>query len=190
MITYQQPDFYKFGHDSLELVEFIAKRRASSDISFLEVGTGCGVMSIELALRFSDITIDALEPLREFHPFVSENVKSHAVTNVRLNPIGIEDYIPVESKKFDIIFFNPPYFWEEESRSSPDPLRDHCRRMKKQNFTSWLEKIDYLLNSEGKVFLTYRSKDVEVLIQRTGLWEIQEVSQTSGSCLLYMKKRL
>jgi len=190
MSTYLQPDFYKFGHDSLELVDFIVKRRSDSDTSFLEVGTGCGVMAIEMAMKLPDISIDAIEPLNEFYPFISENIKSFGVTNITLSSVALEDYCSVENGTFDIIFFNPPYFWEGESRPSPNQLRNHCRQMKKESFDTWLVKIEELLNPDGKVFLTYRSKEVEELIQRSKSWEIQEISQTRGSYLLFMKKRL
>lgn len=190
MATYHQPDFYKFGHDSLELVDFIVKRKTDYDRFFLEVGTGCGVMSIELALKFPDISIDALEPLSEFTPFIIENIKTFGVKNIMLSSVGLEDYYPQRNRTFDIIFFNPPYFWEEKSRPSPNQLRDRCRRMKKENFVSWMAKIEGLIKANGKVFLTYRSKEVEELIRKSKNWEIQEISETSGSYLLFLKKRL
>jgi len=188
MQKYSQPDFFKFGHDSLELVQFISQKREKSDLTFLEIGTGCGIIAIELALKFPEIVIDALEPLPEFHPFIKENIETFGVSNLNLIPSRFEDYSCLINKKYDVIYFNPPYFWELESRASPNPLRDHCRRMKKEMFFLWIKRIEKILTSRGKVFLSYRSHDIDKKIERSNIWEIKNSSKNNGSFLVFLQK--
>ncbi len=186
MQDYRQPDFYKFGHDSLELVEFISHHIGSSDINILEVGTGCGVMAIELALRNNSLLIDALEPQPEFHPYIKENLKIFDCNRVNLISSTFEQF--TTQKRYAAIFFNPPYFWHESSRPSPHPQRDLCRRMKKSNFDSWLQKGNALLEHRGKLIFSYRSREVEEMINKWDCFQVIEREERAGCFLIYLEK--
>lgn len=190
MKKYVQPSFFKFGNDSLELVEFISQYREDSDLTFLEIGTGCGIISIELALRFPEIEIEVLEPLKEFYSFIRANIKTFGVSNIHLITSCFEEFSIEIDRKYNVIFFNPPYFWEEESRASPDVLRNQCRRMKKEIFYLWMERMENILTSKGKVFFSYRSSDIEKNIHMSETWEIKKLSRNNGGSLLFLQKKL
>lgn len=190
MIKYSQPSFFKFGNDSLYLSDFIARTRNKSSHLFLEVGTGCGVISLELAKKDSDISIHAIEPQSLFYEHFYKNIKNYNINNVELVRASLEDFSLKNKKTYDVIFLNPPYFWNSESRASPDQNRDQCRRMKKEVFSQWLKLFHGLLNESGELFLSYRSDDVEVMIRDSEVWNIIQMEKTQGCSLIQLRRKL
>ena len=190
MIKYSQPSFFKFGNDSLQLSDFIAKARNKSSHSFLEVGTGCGVISLELAKKDSDISIHAIEPQSLFYDHFYENIKNYHISNVELMRASLEEFSITNNKTYDVIFLNPPYFWSNESRASPDLNRDQCRRMKKEVFSQWLKLFHGLLNESGELFLSYRSDDVEKMIRDSDAWNIIKMEKTQGCSFIQLRRKL
>jgi len=188
MIKYSQPSFFKFGNDSLYLSDFIAKERNKSSHLFLEVGTGCGVISLELAKKDSKISIQALEPQSLFYEHFNKNVENYKISNVELVRASLEDFSILNDRTYDVIFLNPPYFWNHESRPSPNENRDQCRRMEKEVFAQWLKLFHGLLNESGELFLSYRSDDVEMMIRDSGAWNIIQMEKTQGCSLIQLRR--
>ncbi len=185
MRDYYQPDFFKFGHDSLELANLIANLIGPADENILEVGTGCGVISIELVLKVENIRIDALEPQSDFYPYFRKNLELFNTSSIKLIESSLENFRP--TKIYDMIFLNPPYFWESESRSSPDSRRDLCRRMKKKDFLNWLKIIKKILAPQGKVIMSYRSEDILKMIETSKDWRLEMNEVKSGCSILYFR---
>ena len=190
MIKYSQPSFFKFGNDSLYLSEFIANERNKSSHLYLEVGTGCGVISLELAKEDSQISIQAIEPQSLFYEHFDKNIDNYKITNVELVRASLEEFSTINNKTYDVIFLNPPYFWNSESRPSPDENRDQCRRMKKEVFAQWLKTFHGLLNEFGELFLCYRSNDVEMMIRDSKGWNIIQMEKTQGCSLIQLRRKL
>ncbi len=190
MIKYSQPSFFKFGNDSLQLSDFIAKAKNKSSHSFLEVGTGCGVISLELAKKDSKISIQAIEPQSLFYEHFCENIENYNITNIELVRASLEEFSLGNNNTYDVIFLNPPYFWNRESRASPDQNRDQCRRMRKEVFGQWLKIFHGLLNESGELFLSYRSDDVEVMIRDSEAWNIIQIEKTQGCSLIHLRRKL
>ena len=177
MSDYKQPEFYKFGSDSLELVQFI--HRYASGSRALEVGTGCGIISLELAQLRTELSIDALEPQVDFKDYYLENNKFFGDGKVTFYQHSIESFFKQYSHSYDFAFFNPPYFWSGESRAAQDDRRDRCRRMDKKAFLHWFE----LLEGIPAIFLCLR--DVE-FINSLQKWNIKESLTIDGCALIYL----
>lgn len=153
-MDYKQPDFYHFSQDSLALVN-----KAIGDSSFLpktvlDIGAGCGVLSIEctnLLKSISDLTL--LEPQEAFFPFLEENLNNLLERKVKYEfEKSIFSQYQTE-RKFDLILCNPPYFEKGKGRSSPYLERQVCRTFEVDGPDLYLEKILGLLEQGGRGYI-------------------------------------
>ncbi len=82
----------------------IAQAPLASEVDSLDLGTGCGVVALHLALRGSVVATD-----------ISERALGFARANARLNDVrGIEFlsgslFEPLQARRFDLILSNPPF---------------------------------------------------------------------------------
>ncbi|MAF78573.1 MAG: hypothetical protein CME63_04110 [Halobacteriovoraceae bacterium] len=197
MMHYDQPEFYKFGEDSILLSKFISEhieKGIAKDALGLEIGTGCGVISLELLSLRPSLQIVAIEKQKEFLPYIKSNQerlqKELGEINFSFSHQKLEEL--KSSHKFDFIFFNPPYFWHEESRASENIQRDQCRRMDKSIFISWFSFFELLLSTSGErkgsIFFTLRDELILPRILEHGAWKLREKKKISGGWLIYLEK--
>lgn len=89
----------------------------------LDVGAGCGLVSLMLAQRFPQATITALE--------IDEAAAKQAEENVAQSPFATQvvveqgDFSRYDSSTYDAIVSNPPFF--EEDLLPPDSQRANAR---------------------------------------------------------------
>ena len=75
----------------------------------LDIGTGCGIIALMAAQKFTDATIDAIEIDDMSFQEASYNFKSSPFSN-RLQAFhsALQDFITIN--KYDLVFSNPPFF--------------------------------------------------------------------------------
>lgn len=173
--SYIQPSFYSFSEDSVYLAKFIFENHTKKDCgNILEVGAGCGVVSIETLMRmdsFQHLTL--IERQEDFKNYLETNIKS-LLSSKGSESIKIiyEDFLNTSLDSFttfDLIYFNPPYFYAGEGRESLDVKKEACRRMRREDFIGWLKRSSDLLNSNGNLFFCHRD----------GQWQASEFGLTS-----------
>lgn len=177
---YQQPEFYRFSSDSLFLVEQVyALMKQSPPKSILDVGAGCGVVGLELAQRFSDDleSVTLLEPLPDFQLFLKMNLE---VIETQVSCVDFkivqENILNTQVGLFDLVVSNPPYFLSERGRSSPNPLKNHCRMFQSCSPQEFFQPMQKRLKPKGLGFFLGH-KDV----WGEGDWEI--VARFKEVCL-------
>ena len=151
----QDKNLYTFTCDSAILANFIFLKK--NEVA-LEIGCGCGVISILLSkkVRFKKIRAIELQP----------QMASLALRNVELN--GLKDKIEVinddilfydkyfKKGEFDVIFSNPPYML-----SSGDKNDNEVRNIARHDFSLPIEKFceisSALLKEGGRLYVVYTS---------------------------------
>ncbi|MEI8202281.1 MAG: methyltransferase [Bacteroidota bacterium] len=117
--------------------------------NILEVGTGCGIVSLMMAQKNSFAKITAID--------IDENSVMQAKSNFNQTQwaanlssmnISFQEFIRQTNEKFDIIISNPPYF---DNSLTPDS----ASRLKAKH-TQYLHFIDII--SESKRLLTENGK--------------------------------
>jgi release factor glutamine methyltransferase len=88
----------------------------------LEIGTGCGAISVSLASELKEAHIVATDISREAIAVAMKNAYNNGVENQIAFLIG--DLFQPVSGKFDIIVSNPPYISEEEYDHLPSEVRE------------------------------------------------------------------
>ncbi len=107
----------------------------------LEIGTGSGVISLMLCQRYPQLKINALEIDQDSALQAADNFNNSDFINKPV--IHNIDFLDLdETRKLDIIFSNPPYFYQ--SLKNDNEQKSIARHISWQLFTTWLNKVDEL----------------------------------------------
>ena len=161
----QRNDFQNFTLDSVLISDFVKINRKTKKI--LDIGTGCGIISILLAKR-SKAKITGIELLETMAEIAKENVKNNGFyEQISIVNEDIKNYKKTFSEaQFDTIVTNPPYFEFKGDFSQINDLEQLACARHNMNLT--IEEIikisAYLLKNMGSFSIVFRSERlVEVL---------------------------
>jgi tRNA1Val (adenine37-N6)-methyltransferase len=138
----------RIGTDAILLGSYAEPGQAKS---ILEIGTGCGVISLMLAQR-SDARIDAID--------IDEASLMQAGSNFRQSPwndqlrpvcISLQDLLLASDQKYDIIITNPPFF--SGSLPSPDARKNRTRHTVNMSHQDLLKGIKHFLCDQGIFYM-------------------------------------
>ncbi len=156
----------KVGTDGVLLGAWVAY---SNPERILDIGTGSGVVALQMAQRFPDAHITGIE--------IDEKSAHEAAGNMRNSPWAerlrclrqdIREYAGTANEKYDLILTNPPFF------ESDLPSRNVRLRQAKHHislrFDELLDSIDNLLDDDGMFALIIpwdiRQKIMQLATQR------------------------
>ena len=161
----QRNDFQNFTLDSVLISDFVKINRKTKKI--LDIGTGCGIISILLAKR-SKAKITGIEILETMAEIAKENVKNNGFyEQISIVNEDIKDYKKTFSEaQFDTIVTNPPYFEFKGDFSQINDLEQLACARHNMNLT--IEEIikisAYLLKNMGSFSIVFRSERlIEIL---------------------------
>lgn len=135
----------KVGTDGVLLGAWVPVEQARR---VLDVGTGTGLIALQVAQRNARASVTAVE--------IDENAVLQAVENVKAsvwkNRIEVictdfRDYCP--DGFFDLIVSNPPYF--VDALACPDGRRNQARHAGGLNYVSFFSRSAEILSGDGKV---------------------------------------
>jgi release factor glutamine methyltransferase len=97
--------FYpRFVFSTKLLLDFLDERDLSGK-KFLELGAGCGIISLLAARKGAIVTAS------DINPIAVENIKKNAIGNhLELNIIQSDLFKNIQEKDFDMIVIAPPYY--------------------------------------------------------------------------------
>ena len=114
----------------------------------LDVGTGTGLIALQLAQRCPEARITAIEIDREAALQAKENVlRSPWPDRVAVECCDFTDF--TSTKKFDLIVSNPPYF--VDALRCPDAQRNLARHSDGLNYEVLFGHSAPLLNKDGQI---------------------------------------
>ena len=186
MDHYYQPEWYKFSQDSLELVRF-CKRKFNSQIKRgLDIGSGCGIIGLELLQCNIVSECSFIEKQIEFKKYLFQNIKNASLENYSTVLLGdIKDLSLVH--EYELIISNPPYFFNDSGRSSDCLNKRICRSMDKDFLKVWKDFVLNHLMMNG--FFIFSSRDNEWLdVFKDDLLLIERESNSSCIISMYQKK--
>lgn len=163
-------------------------RVCSQDKLLLDIGTGTGVIALQLAQRteLQKSFIEAVEIDEIACSCAQENIdRSEWADRLRLHNTSVQDFATTApAQSFDHIISNPPYF--NRSLTSPDKARTLARHTASLSHAELIEACDKLLASNGRISLILPVTEAENLIRVArdkGFWIARrtEVWPTSRS---------
>jgi tRNA1Val (adenine37-N6)-methyltransferase len=158
----------RIGTDAILLGSWAEPGQAQS---ILEIGTGCGVISLMLAQR-TNAKIDAID-IDEESVFQAGSNFLQSLWRERLNAIciSLQDFIHNSDQKYDLVITNPPFFMG--SLPSPDARKNRARHANHLSRQELLAGITTFLNGDG-VFLVIlpveEFRKFTTLAETTGLF--------------------
>ena len=158
----QGKDGYRFSSDSILLSEFIETKKNDT---LLEIGTGCGIVSILICRKSKIKTIYAVEIQKRLFDFAKKNIIRNSLQdkiiliNKDIKKVSFE-LVP----KVDIVFSNPPYYPCASGRNSPNKEKNIAKHEVSLNLKE-LVKIAYkFLHNKGSFYVIYPSFRQEEVI--------------------------
>jgi tRNA1Val (adenine37-N6)-methyltransferase len=112
----------KIGTDGVLLGSYASHFQASR---VLDIGTGCGLIALMIAQQTHAI-IDAVEIDKDACEQADENFHNSPWKNrLAAYNLALQDFIPINNKKYDLIVCNPPFF--QNSLPSQTPQKTIAR---------------------------------------------------------------
>lgn len=154
---------YRFSVDSVLLAHFVSPLPADR---ILELGAGCGVVSLVLAYRWPNVTIQAIE--------IQARLAALARSNVELNRFSgritiIEDDFRrigelVDAGSVDLVLCNPPYRSPDRGRLSAGEEKTIARHEVKCDLAAVISAMDYAVRDGGSAVFVYPAAKAAVLL--------------------------
>ncbi|MBF0187333.1 MAG: methyltransferase [Magnetococcales bacterium] len=122
------------SEDGLRLAHWMVSHWQQSGLStlgqrWLELGTGCGAVAVEIARQIPECTIDALEIQPSLVERAQARVRFHQLTQ-RVRVLEADLRNPpreIAETAYAAVFANPPYYPVGRGRVPPDPIRAQAR---------------------------------------------------------------
>jgi tRNA1Val (adenine37-N6)-methyltransferase len=126
-LTLVQPrNGYRFSIDSILLGRFVRVRRRDR---ILELGAGCGVISVMIAALWLPREVVAVEIQSDLAAIAERNAALNQLDSIRVinADLRARRIDALEPASFDVIIANPPYRTMGSGRPSPHPGRRVAR---------------------------------------------------------------
>jgi tRNA1Val (adenine37-N6)-methyltransferase len=152
---------YRFAIDSILLARFIRPRRRAR---ILELGAGCGVVSVIVAALHHPAKITAVELQSHLAAMIAYNARLNG-TAVTAICADIRQTIPgLMPAAFDYVVANPPYRAARRGRESPNPERRAARGGDGATLTAFVAAAARYADHGGKVAMVFTASRTAELI--------------------------
>lgn len=154
---------YRFSVDSVLLASHV---KTAQGYKILDIGTGCGIISLILAYRNPEIKIYGIEVQKSLADIAALNVKNNGMEErVKIICADIKNL-----KKDmllgspDIIVCNPPYRKAKSGRVNPDNQRALARHEIMISLPEIFESASCLMDISGRFIMIYPSERIADII--------------------------
>ncbi len=159
--------------------------------SILDIGTGTGVIALQLAQRSDALTIDAIE--------IDDNAFEQAVENFETSDWGdrlfcyhasLNEFASEIDEKYDLIVTNPPFYKDEFE--TDNSARNKARFTSSLSFESLLASIPKLLSKNGifSVIIPYKEEENFIALAEKNNLFINKVCRVKGNLSSKTKRSL
>jgi tRNA1Val (adenine37-N6)-methyltransferase len=161
---FQPQQGYRYSLDAILLARFCAVLKTGGSI--IDLGAGCGIISLALARVNPTASIVAVENNTEMAALVERNIQ-HNDLAARVSALA-EDVINLRKcyshSIFDLVVTNPPFRTQGSGKVSPRAGRDTARHETTAGLADFLAAAKYLVKPSGKIcFIQLPSRLAEFL---------------------------
>jgi len=152
---FQPRQGYRYSLDALLLTRFCAELKPGSRI--VDLGAGCGIISLVLARLNPEATVLAVENNTDMASLVERNIRHNAlaerVSVHAADVMSLRAVYPVSS--VDLVVSNPPFRSQGSGKVSPQPGRDAARHETTAGMADFLGMAKYLVKPGGRICFIY-----------------------------------
>ncbi|MDQ7038316.1 MAG: methyltransferase, partial [Aquificota bacterium] len=152
LVVFQPREGYRFSIEALLLAGFVRVRPRAL---VMDLGAGCGIISVTLALRFPLAKMVSLEIQERLSRALILTVRENHLEDRVLPVRGDLRSIPFKGERFDVVVANPPFKPPTAGRLPPDRENLLARTETLANLEDFLKAAYALLRPGGRVFLVY-----------------------------------
>jgi tRNA1(Val) A37 N6-methylase TrmN6 len=145
---------YRFSIDAVLAAHFC--RPAARDC-VLDLGCGCGIISLIMAYRHPDIRVTGIEIQPDLVQLARDNIGANEL-QPRLTVLEgdfCEISKLVQPESFDIVVSNPPYRQQGRGRVNPDDQKARARHEIDAGLPDLVRAAAFGLKNRGRVVLIY-----------------------------------
>jgi tRNA1Val (adenine37-N6)-methyltransferase len=156
---------YRFSIDAVLLACQAAPR---SGDKVIDLGAGCGIISLIMAYRRPDITVTAVEVQEELVQLAISNVKNNHLQD-RITVLNADMKTMVSDMTagpVDLVVCNPPYRRPGSGRINPDNQRAIARHELKANLQDVIVATRRILKTAGRFVTIYTAERTADLLCR------------------------
>lgn len=162
----------KKGHRAgLDAVLLAASVEAPSEARVLDVGAGCGIVGLALAVRRGDVRVTGLEIEPELVELADENARRNGLGDrVRFvqgdvaAPAAELEARGLVPASFDVVVSNPPYLDPQTSRASPFPLQARASSMAEAGLDRWARLFAAMARPDGRLWMIHRADALRTIL--------------------------
>jgi tRNA1Val (adenine37-N6)-methyltransferase len=156
---------YRFSIDAV-LLAYQAAPRSGDKV--IDLGAGCGIISLIMAYRRPDITVTAVEVQEELAQLAISNVKNnHLQDRITVLDADMRTMKPdMMAGPVDLVVCNPPYRRPGSGRINPDNQRAVARHELKANLQDVMFAARRFLKTGGRFITIYTAeRTADILCQ-------------------------
>lgn len=164
-LSISQPEKgYRFSIDPLILSAHIHPK---GNEKIMDLGCGCGIISLALAHQYPDIKITGIEIQEELYTFARQNVITNGFEKrIHILHDDIKNIKFAETEtRADIIVSNPPYKKIGTGRLNPDRQKAMARHETTLDIDMLIECSSRLIKNQGSLFIIYPFDRLQDLTQ-------------------------
>lgn len=142
---------YRYSLDALLLARFCAGVKAAGRI--MDLGAGCGVISLVLARINPDTSVVAVENNPAMSVLVERNIQHNALLGrVAVHTVDVIDLRGAfPDSIFDLVVSNPPFRKAGSGKISPKYGRDAARHETTATLVDFLAAAKFLVKPSGRI---------------------------------------
>jgi len=154
---------YRFSVDAALLAHFVV---ANPGDRVLELGAGCGIVSLVFAYRQPFVTVDAIEIQPQLCALARHNMVANGYgKRVRVLHGDVRQIAShVSADTFDLVLANPPYRQSQHGRLCPCPERAVARHQLRGGLPSFVRAAFFALSDHGRAAFVYPATHEEELL--------------------------
>jgi tRNA1(Val) A37 N6-methylase TrmN6 len=169
IIVYQPKSGYRFSIDAPLLADFI---KGDKNSSILEIGGGCGIISLILLKSEKFNKIFTLEIQKIMIKAIKQNIIENKFTE-KLSVFEGEYLNYPFKEKYDIIFSNPPYYKIGQGKISTNISKAIAKFEIKMDSDSFFQKTYDILSENGSAYIIYpyiRINEIKKIIKKNNFF--------------------
>jgi tRNA1Val (adenine37-N6)-methyltransferase len=159
-----QPAFgYRFAIDSILLARFV---RLPQCARMLELGAGCGVVSVIISALYRPRQVIAVELQPELAEMIAQNAELNGIPALTALCADIREQLPgVTPGVFDYVIANPPYRAASTGRQSPHLQRRVARSGDGATLGAFVNAAARYAKHGGKVAIVFTASRTAELVR-------------------------
>ncbi|RJP85582.1 MAG: tRNA1(Val) (adenine(37)-N6)-methyltransferase [Desulfobacteraceae bacterium] len=159
----QSPSGYRYSMDAMAIADFA---NLSPNDRVLDLGAGCGIISLLLAARYPGVTIYGVELLIEQVDLGRQNITGNGMKDrVTLFHQDIRTVSPAHTAgPVDVVISNPPHIKKASGRKNPNPEVAIARHEIHVTLKDIIDAAERMLRPTGRLMMVYPAGRMPELI--------------------------